>query len=149
MSNVSKYGGDAFRQLYAARGLAVGDLNNDGYPDVLVGIIGDSPLLLYNNALSKNHWVGLKLVGTLANRDAIGAILRWSCSGQVHSKLKSGGGSYLSGHDPREILGMGKCTKMDWVEIHWPQPSARVERLTNVPADRYTTVVEGRGILGK
>ena len=149
MSNVSASGGDAFRRLYAARGLAVGDLNNDGYPDVVIGIIGDTPLVLSNNALSKNHWVGLKLVGKRANPDAIGAVLRWSCGGQVRSRLKTGGGSFMSSHDPREILGMGKCIKMDWVEIHWPPPSTRVERLTNVPADRYTTAVEGQGILGK
>lgn len=149
MSNVSAKGGDAFQHLYAARGLAVGDLNNDGYLDVVVGVIGGSPLVLYNNALSKNNWVGLKLVGRQANRDAMGAIIKWSCGGQVHSRLKTGGGSFMSSHDPREILGLGKCTKADWVEIRWPRPSTQVDRLLNLASNHYVTVVEGQGIAGK
>jgi enediyne biosynthesis protein E4 len=149
MTNVSANGGDAFRRSYAARGLAVGDLNNDGYPDVVVGINGGAPLILYNNAQSKNNWVGLKLIGKQANADAIGATVRWSCGGQIRSRLKTAGGSFLSSHDPREILGVGKCTKMDWVEIRWPRPSTRVERLSEVPLNRYLTVVEDQGIAGK
>lgn len=149
MTNVSANGGDAFRQSYAARGLAIGGLNNDGYPDVVVGINGGAPLILYNNAQSKNNWVGLKLIGKQANADAIGATVRWSCGGQIRSRLKTAGGSFLSSHDPREILGVGKCTKMDWVEIRWPRPSTRVEHLSEVPLNRYLTVVEGHGIAGK
>jgi hypothetical protein len=62
--------------------------------------------------------------------------------------LKTGGGSYLSSHDPREVLGLGKATKVDWLEIKWPLPSGKVERLTNVPIDRYVTIVEGAGRAG-
>ncbi len=149
LTNVSASGGDAFQQRYAARGLAAGDLNNDGYADMVVGINGGAPLVLYNNATSGNNWVGLKLVGKQANRDAIGAVLRWSCAGQVHSRLKGAGGSFLSSHDPREILGIGKCAKMDWVEIQWPRPSTRVDRWSEVPMNKYTTVVEGEGAAGK
>jgi len=115
---------------------------------VIVGIMGGAPLVLYNNALSKNNWVGLKLVGKQANPDAIGAALRWSCGGQIRSRLRTGGGSYLSSSDPREVLGVGKCTKVDWVEIRWPRPSTRVERLAAVPINRYVKVVEGQGIQG-
>jgi len=60
------------------------------------------------------------------------------------SRVKVGGGSYLSSHDPRMVLGIGKRTKIDWVEIKWPQPSGLVQRLTDVPIDRYITVTEGQ-----
>ncbi len=149
MTNVSASGGEAFREVYAARGLAVGDLNNDGYPDVVVGINGGPPLILYNNAESRNNWVGCKLVGTQSNPDAVGAVIKWSVSGMTHARLKTGGGSFMSSQDPRVILGIGKAAKVDWVEIRWPKPSTLVDRLVDVPVNRYVTVVEGRGISGK
>ena len=61
------------------------------------------------------------------------------------SRTKVGGGSYLSWHDPRIVLGIGKRTKIDWLEIKWPQPGGTVERFTELPIDRYITVVEGQG----
>ncbi len=72
--------------------------------------------------------------------------ITWSFGGQTRARLKTSGGSYLSSHDPREVLGIGAAAKIDWVEITWPQPSGRVERLTDVPLDRYVRVVEGKGI---
>src|SRR5205814_10272129 len=65
-----------------------------------------SPLLLYNNAESKNDWLGLKLVGTMANPAAIGAAIKWSVGGKVHTRLKNAGGSFMSSYDPREVLGL-------------------------------------------
>jgi hypothetical protein len=127
-------------------GLAVGDYNNDGRVDVLVGCNGESPLLLRNSSTPDNHWVGVKLQGVTCNRDAVGARPRWSAGGTERSRLKNGGGSYLSSHDPRAVLGLGKATSLEWLEIKWPRPSGRVERFTNVPVDRYVTITEGRGI---
>jgi hypothetical protein len=149
MTNVSATSGEVFQGKYAARGLAVGDLNNDGYPDVVVGINGGPPLVLYNNAESRNHWVGLRLVSTQANPGAVGALLKWSVNGQVHSRLKTAGGSFMSSHDPREVLGIGKAAKVDWVEVHWPGPSTHVDRLVDAPIDKYLTVVEGKGRSGR
>jgi hypothetical protein len=60
------------------------------------------------------------------------------------SRLKTGGGSYLSSHDPREILGLGSATKIDFVEIRWP--SGKIDKLTNLPLNTYLKVVEGSGI---
>ena len=146
LRNVSREAGPVFSKAFPARGLAVGDFNNDGRVDALVGCNGEAPVLLRNNAGRDNHWVGLKLQGVACNRDAVGSRLTWAAGGRQTSRLKTGGGSYLSSHDPREVLGLGRSTKLDWVEIKWPQPSGRIERLTNVPIDQYVTVVEGKGI---
>jgi hypothetical protein len=149
MHNVGLSSGEVFHKKYAARGLAIGDLNNDGYPDVVFTENGGPPHVLMNMAESKNHWIGLMLVGTTANRDAIGALIRWSVNGKIYSRLQTAGGSYLSSSDPRVILGLGRATSVDWVEIRWPKPSSRVDRLTSPPIDRYLTVVEGKGVVSK
>ena len=145
LQNVSDSSGPIFSELLAARGLAVGDFNNDGRLDVLVGNNGDPPVLLKNNAGEGNHWLGIRLQGTTCNRDAIGALLSWSVGGVKRSRLKTHGGSYLSSHDMREVVGLGTATSLDWLEIKWPQPSGRVERFTDLPIDRYVTVTEGKG----
>ena len=143
--NVSAKAGPAFTRSYGARGLAVGDYNNDGLLDVVVANNGDAPLLLKNQAGAGNHWLGIKLVGRAANRDAIGARIRWSVNGVVRGRQKNGGGSYLSSHDPREVLGMGAVSKLDWVEVRWPLPSKRVERFNGLEPGRYHTLTEGTG----
>ncbi|HET7218457.1 MAG TPA: CRTAC1 family protein [Vicinamibacterales bacterium] len=145
LTNVTTQAGPAFQKNYPARGLAVGDFNNDGRIDVLIGNNGDAPVLLKNNAGAGNHWLGVKLQGTGCNRDAIGATITWSANGVTRSRLKTSGGSYLSSHDVREVLGVGAAAKIDWIEIKWPAPSGRVERITAPPIDRYVTVIEGTG----
>jgi hypothetical protein len=140
LRDVSTDAGPAFGKSYAARGLAVGDFNNDGRLDILIGVNGGAPVLLKNNAGKGNHWLGLKLEGVHCNRDAIGARLRWQAGGVVRSRLKNGGGSYLSSHDPREVLGVGTAAKIDWVEITWPKPSSKILKIVNPPLDRYITV---------
>jgi enediyne biosynthesis protein E4 len=145
LQNVSAQAGPVFRESFAARGLAAGDFNNDGRVDVLIGNNGAAPLLLKNNAGEGNHWVGLKLEGVRCNRDAFGARITWSAGGVKRSRMRNSGGSYLSSHDPREVLGLGAAAKADWVEIRWPAPSHRVERFSGLPVDRYSTVREGTG----
>jgi hypothetical protein len=142
LRNVSDAAGPAFARPYAARGLTVGDFDNDGYPDVLIAVNGGAPVLLKNRAARNNHWLGLKLRGVKCNRDAVGSRIRWSAGGVVRSKLKNAGGSYLSSHDPREVLGVGAAGKIDWVEVTWPQPSGKVQRIDSPPLDRYIDVVE-------
>jgi hypothetical protein len=145
LSNVSATAGPIFTKSFPARGLTIGDYNNDGRIDVFIGNNGLAPVLLKNNAGEGNHWVGLTLQGTSCNRDAIGAIITWSVAGAKRIRFKVGGGSYLSTHDVREVLGLGTATSVDWIEVKWPQPSGRVERFTNVPIDRYVRIVEGSG----
>ena len=113
MRNVSATAGPVFTKSFPARGLAVGDFNNDGRLDVLIGNNGGAPVLLKNSAGQGNHWLGVKLEGKTCNRDAIGAKITWSAGGVVRSRLKTSGGSYLSSHDPREVLGAGPAAKID------------------------------------
>jgi hypothetical protein len=134
-----------FQKYLAARGLAVGDFDNDGALDVLVGVNGGAPLLLKNNAAKGNNWLGLTLEGKTCNRDAIGAKITWTAGGHKRSRLKNNGGSYLSSHDPREVLGIGRATRIDELEIQWPAPSKRIDKFKNLPSNQYITVKEESG----
>lgn len=145
-TNVSGQAGLAFQQHWHARGLAVGDFDNHGGIDVLINNNGAAPLLLHNQCGRRNNWLGLKLVGEMANIDAIGALVSWGFSGQVRSRMQTSRGSYLSSHDPRMVLGIGAARKMDFLEIRWPRPSRAVQRFTSLPLNRYVKIVEGRGI---
>jgi len=148
MRNVSAEAGSVFQKRLSGRGLAVGDFNNDGLIDVVVATNGGAPLLLKNNSPAGNHWLGVQLTGTSCNRDAVGAKITWSAGGVTRSRLRNGAGSYLSSHDPREVLGLGKASGIDILEIRWPAPSKRVERVTKLPVDRYVRIEEGKGIVG-
>lgn len=143
--NVSAESGPVFSKTFAARGLAIGDFDNDGAVDVLVSVNDGAPVLLRNNAAVGNHWVGVKLVGKKANRDAIGARVTYAAGDLRRTRMRVGGGSFLSSHDPRMVLGIGKRPKMDWVEVQWPQPSGLIDRFENLPVDRYVELVEGSG----
>ena len=72
---------------------------------------------------------------------AVGAIITWTAGGVKRSRLKTSGGSYLSSHDPREILGLGKADKIESLEIKWP--SGKVDKLANPPVNQYIRIVEG------
>jgi len=146
LRNVSAESGPLFSRQLSARGLAIGDFDNDGAVDVLVSINDGAPLLLRNTAAKGNHWLGIRLIGKRANPDAIGARLSWKSGDLQRSRTKVGGGSYLSSHDPRVVLGIGERTKIDWLEVTWPEPGGKTERFTALPIDRYITIVEGQGI---
>jgi enediyne biosynthesis protein E4 len=145
LRNVSAESGPIFTKSLSARGLAVGDFDNDGAVDVLISVNDDAPLLLRNTAAKENHWLGIKLVGKKANRDAVGARIIYQAGTLKRSRTKVGGGSYLSSHDPRIVLGLGQQTKVDWVEVKWPEPSGLTERFTALPIDKYITISEGEG----
>ena len=143
LKNVSRESGPAFNRPLSARGLALGDFDNDGAVDVLISNNDGAPVLLKNNAAKSSHWLGIRLVGKKSNPDAVGARISWQAGNLKRSTMKVGGGSYLSYHDPRVVLGIGEKEKFDWIEIKWPKPSTLVQRLTDVPVDRYISIVEG------
>jgi len=146
LHNVSAESGPLFARNLSARGLAIGDFDNDGAVDVLISVNDDAPLLLRNISAKGNHWLGVKLVGKKSNRDAVGARVTYQAGDLKRSRTKAGGGSYLSSHDPRLVLGLGKQTKIDWLDVKWPEPSGKTERFTQLPIDKYITIVEGEGL---
>ena len=140
--NVSAHAGPAFARPIAGRGLALGDFNNDGAVDALV-MVNDSAPILLRNAGSRNHWLGVRLIGRKANIDAVGAVVRYQAGSLKRTLIKPGGGSFLSSHDPRLVLGLGGADRVDWLEVRWPRPGG-VERFENLPVNRYITIVEGQ-----
>ena len=143
LQNVSAASGPFFAKPLSARGLAVGDFNNDGALDVLICVNDSAPVLLRNNVGARNHWLGLRLIGKKANRDAVGARVSWQAGPLKRHTMKVAGGSYLSSHDPRILMGAAGHPAIDWLEITWPQPSGAVQRFTKLPVDRYITITEG------
>ncbi len=143
--NVSSQSGEVFKKDFPARGLCVGDIDNDGDLDVLVINNGEAPVLLRNEGGNRNNWLGLQLIAKESNAGAVGAIITWTAGGVKRSRLKTGGGSYLASHDPREVLGLGKAAKIESVEIKWP--SGKVDKLVDPPINTYIKVTEGEGLV--
>jgi len=133
--------------MHSRRGVAFGDVNNDGRVDVLISNLGEPPTLLINRTQSGNHAALFKLVGTKANRAAIGARVTVTADRISQIMEVRSGSSYLSQNDLRLHFGLNASTIMDKVEIVWP--SGAKESLDHVPADFIYTIVEGSGIQGK
>jgi enediyne biosynthesis protein E4 len=141
--DVSVKSGPVFSMPMSSRGLALGDFNNDGAVDVLISVNNGAPVLLRNNAGRNNHWLGIHLVGKKSNPDAVGAVVAYQAGDLKRKRMKVGGGSYLSAHDPRIVLGLGKHETIDCLEVKWPLPGGETQRFKDLPIDRYITIVEG------
>lgn len=137
--------GTALMAPRVSRGLAVADLDNDGNLDVVVEDLDGSPMILHNEGVPGNHWVSFEPAGTKSNRLALGARVTITAGGMTQTDEVRSGGSYLSQNDLRLHFGLGKVGKIDSVEIRWP--SGRVDEATNLPADRFYSVLEGAGIV--
>jgi len=142
--NASVPAGLADLPLASRRGVAFGDIWNDGAIDVLILNVGEPPTLLRNHLANGNHWVGFNLQGTKSNRAAIGARLTVRAGKLVQFNEVRGGASYLSQNDLRLHFGLGTNNKIDSVEISWP--SGFVERLGSLEVDQIYTIEEGKGI---
>jgi len=134
--------GDTFEKSYSARGLAVGDWNNDGHVDAVFTTLNASPVLLRNDLKTQNSWIGFELQGVKSNRDAIGAKVTVKAGEAKLVRWITGGSSYLSSHDKRIVVGLGRLPSSTLValEIRWPNGS--IQRLTGLTPGRYHHVVE-------
>ena len=140
--NVEKLAGPVFQQKFRARGLAVGDVDNDGRPDMIFTCLNDAPVLLRNTGSPENSWIGLELEGTRSNRDAIGAKVVVVSGQRKLTRWITGGASYLSSHDKRLIFGLGQSGAPVSAEIHWP--SGHVQTVSGLAIGRYHKIMEPR-----
>ncbi|MGB6131897.1 MAG: CRTAC1 family protein [Acidobacteriaceae bacterium] len=138
--NVGPVSNDVFRQRWAGRGLATGDIDNDGREDAVITENGGPVHILMNRTKTANHWIGFKLVGHKSNRDGIGAVIRIDTSEGSQWETVTTSSSYLSASDVRAHFGLGRDTSVKTVEIRWP--SGIVQTLKDVPGGQYLRVDE-------
>lgn len=137
--------GPALMEKRVSRGLAVGDLFNDGNMDAVIGDLDGSPMILRNHGVPGRHWVSFELAGTRSNRLALNARIKLIAGGMTQTSEIHSGGSYLSQSDLRVHFGLGDAKKIDSVEIHWP--SGKLDRFSNLDVDKFYSVLEGEGIV--
>ena len=138
--DVSTNSGGVFQHAWVGRGMAIGDIDNDGRLDAVV-TTNDGPVyILHNQSSTQNHWLSLKLVGHKSNRDAIGAEIKLVTSKGAQYATVSTAGSYLSSSDKRVYFGLGTESIAQNVEIRWP--SGIVQKLENVRDDQILQVDE-------
>jgi hypothetical protein len=130
--------GAALPRHLPGRGLATGDLDNDGDTDALVMCVGAPPVLLRNDGGNGNRWLGVTLVGSGRNRDAVGARVTIAVGDRRREKRVIGGASYCSASDQRLLFGLGGATRVDRIEVRWPD--GRADMLADVASGQYVTV---------
>ncbi len=136
--------GTGLADVIAGRGMAAGDLFNDGKIDVVINVMDGHPVLLRDVSPDTNHWLEVKLTGgPKSPRDAVGTTVYVTANGIKHREDVLSGGSYASTSDPRLHFGLGTATKVDDVEVHWP--SGKVEHFPVAGADKIVPLGEGTG----
>jgi enediyne biosynthesis protein E4 len=139
-ADVSAQSGDVFHQAWVGRGLAIGDINNDGREDVVVSTNDGPAYILRNVTENSNHWLTLELVGHKSNRDAVGAEIKLTTTQGSQWWMVSTTGSYLSANDKRAHFGLGPATEAKSIEIRWPSGIHQV--LNDVKADQILRIDE-------
>jgi enediyne biosynthesis protein E4 len=142
-TDISSIAGPGISAPAPARGLAVGDLWNDGRLSAVIVNRNGPPSLLVNRVAYPNHWIEIKTVGTRSNRSGIGARLTLKTASRTQIDEVRSGSSYISNNDMRVHFGLGATSKMEYLEVHWP--SGLVERFRDPPLDSIVTVKEGSG----
>jgi len=143
-SDISASAGAAITTAASSRGLAVGDLWNDGKISIVVSNMNAVASLLVNQVRSANHWIAIRTVGTKSNRDGIGARIRVKTAARTLVDEVRSGSSFDSNSDMRVHFGLGAAAKIEWIEIRWP--SGLTEKFSNLPVDQIHTLQEGSGV---
>ena len=144
LKEIGRTSGPGFALVKVSRGLAAGDIDNDGDLDLLVTNNGQTTDLLRNDGGNRGNSLLLHLIGKKSNRDAIGARVRVTTGTKTQVREVKAGSSYLGQNDLRVHFGLGTATQIDRVEIRWPGSGTEVVR--NVPVNRIVTIVEGEGV---
>jgi enediyne biosynthesis protein E4 len=142
-TDISANAGEAITAAQSSRGLAVGDLWNDGRQSIVISNMNTRPSLLVNDLRSANHWIGLKTMGTKSNRDGIGARITVQIGKRTLVDEVRSGSSYVSSSDLRVHFGLGATAKVDAVQVRWP--SGLVEKFDNLAVDKIHSLKEGSG----
>ena len=142
-ADISADAGSGITAMHAGRGLAIGDLWNDGRLSAVISNMNDHASLLVNQVRSPNHWIAIRTVGTKSNRDGIGARVSVKAGSRVIVDEIRSGASYASNSDMRVHFGLGGVNKVDWIQVRWP--SGRFEQFENSAVDIVQTVKEGSG----
>ncbi len=143
--DVSKLSGPAVQLPQVSRGLAVGDLFNDGHLEIVIENLEGQPMILRAEADPQNHWINLEMHGAKGNLLALNAVVKVTAGDLAQIDEVRSGGSYLSQNDLRLHFGLGNHAAADKVEVTWP--SGAKETLVNLAADRFYVVQEGKGIV--
>ena len=138
--DVSAISGEVFRDAWVGRGLAIGDIDNDGRIDAVVSTNGGAAHVLHNETVTANHWITLHLTGHKSNRDGIGAVVKLTTAQGSQWVTATTSGGYLSASDPRVHFGLGENPSAASIEIHWP--SGILQTLDNVKGDRQIQIDE-------
>jgi hypothetical protein len=143
--DASDQAGSALQEKRVSRGLAVGDLFNDGNVDIVVSDLDGSPMILKNHGIPGRHWVSFELTGSKSNRLALNAKLKIVAGGVTQTDEVHSGGSYLSQSDLRLHFGLGSADRITSAEVRWP--SGTTEKFTDLAADHFYSLLEGKGIV--
>jgi hypothetical protein len=145
-TDISATSGPGITKPVSSRGLAIGDLWNDGQISAVVSNMNAPPSLVVNEVRTANHWVAFRTVGTKSNRDGIGARIRMKAGARIFIDEVRSGSSFISNNDMRVHFGLGVATTIDWVEVRWP--SGLLEKFENPSVDAIHTIKEGTGTPG-
>lgn len=145
--SISQMVGPAIEIPHVSRGVAVGDLFNDGHPDIVIENLQGAPTILRIESRRANHWISFQLEGTKSNRLALNARVKVTAGNLVQTREVRSGGSYLSQDDLRLHFGLGDKQRVDKVEISWP--AGGIETLTNLGANHFYCVEEDNGIVAR
>jgi len=145
-AEIGQKSGVALSHRYVARGAATADFFNQGREDLLISVLDSSPVLLRNQTHA-GHWLRIKTVGALSNRDGFGARVQVKAGGLTQSAEVRANSSFESASDPRLHFGLGSSSQVDSILVRWP--SGAIDHIARLPADQEITIEEGKGVVSR